>query len=149
MRDTAARHYLHETGRSWVPATGNRISLGTTAAIVDGRAYLQARRERVRDANMVHGTPVVFASDDEAKQFADNLLRTLKAVRERVGDMYLVHGGDMNLTLPIQITANAATYRFHKLLTESPHLQTEKTHFCDSSVCACTDTSMLARSHTP
>src|SRR3546814_4488178 len=61
MRDTAARHYLHETGRSWVPATGNRISLGTTAAIVDGRAYLQARRERVRDANMVHGTPVVFA----------------------------------------------------------------------------------------
>lgn len=102
MRDTAARHYLHETGRSWVPATGNRISLGTTAAIVDGRSYLQARRERVRDANMVHGTPVIFAggrlrfaSDDEAKQFADNLLRTLNAVRERVGDMYLVHGGDM------------------------------------------------------
>ena len=102
MRDTAARHYLHETGRSWVPASGNRISLGTTAAIVDGRSYLQARRERVRDANMVHGTPVIFAggrlrfaSDDEAKQFADNLLRTLNAVRERVGDMYLVHGGDM------------------------------------------------------
>lgn len=51
---------------------------------------------------MVHGTPVIFAggrlrfaSDDEAKQFADNLLRTLNAVRERVGDMYLVHGGDM------------------------------------------------------
>lgn len=102
MRDTAARHYLHETGRSWVPASGNRISLGTTAAIVDGRSYLQARRERVRDANMVHGTPVIFAggrlrfaSDDDAKQFADNLLRTLNAVRERVGDMYLVHGGDM------------------------------------------------------
>jgi hypothetical protein len=48
-----------ETGRSWVPASGNRISLGTTAAIVDGRSYLQARRERVRDANMVHGTPVI------------------------------------------------------------------------------------------
>ncbi|GAY22958.1 chromosome segregation ATPase [Sphingobium sp. GW456-12-10-14-TSB1] len=102
MRDTAARHYLHETGRSWVPASGNRISLGTTAAIVDGRSYLQARREKVRDANMVHGTPVIFAggrlrfaSDDNAKQFADNLLRTLNAVRERVGDMYLVHGGDM------------------------------------------------------
>lgn len=102
MRDTAARHYMHETGRSWVPASGNRISLGTTAAIVDGRAYLQARRERVRDANMVQGTPVIFVggrlrftSDDDAKQFADNLLRTLNAVRERVGDMYLVHGGDM------------------------------------------------------
>src|SRR3546814_1515064 len=51
---------------------------------------------------MSHGTPVIFAagrlrfaSDDYSKQFADNLLRTLKAVRERVGDMYLVHGGDM------------------------------------------------------
>src|SRR3546814_6789676 len=29
------------------------------------------------------------------KAFGDNLLRTLNAVRERVGDMYLVHGGDM------------------------------------------------------
>lgn len=102
MRDVAARHYLHETGRSWVPSSGNRISLGVTAAIVDGNAFLRARRERVRDANMVQGTPVVFAggrlsfaTDEQAKQFADNLLRTLNAVRERVGDMYLVHGGDM------------------------------------------------------
>ena len=102
MRDTAAAHYLRETGRSWVPATGNRISLGVTSAIVDGRAFLRARRERVRDANTAHGTPVVFAggrltfkSDDEMKAFGDNLLRTLNAVRERVGDMYLVHGGDM------------------------------------------------------
>ena len=97
MRDTAAAHYLRETGRSWIPVTGNRIS-----RIVDGRAFLQARRERIRDANTAHGTPVVFAggrltfrSDDDMKTFGDNLLRTLNAVRERVGDMYLVHGGDM------------------------------------------------------
>ncbi|MDY7524272.1 DUF2493 domain-containing protein [Sphingomonas sp. 10B4] len=102
MRDTAAAHYLHDTGRSWIPSSGNRISLGVTSAIVDGNAFLRARRERVRDANMVQGTPVVFAggrltfgSDEDAKRFADNLLRTLNAVRDRVGDMYLVHGGDM------------------------------------------------------
>ena len=102
MRDTAATHYLRETGRSWIPATGNRISLGVTSAIVDGQAFLRARRERVRDANTAQGTPVVFAggrltfqSDDDMKTFGDNLLRTLNAVRERVGDMYLVHGGDM------------------------------------------------------
>src|SRR3546814_12135745 len=101
MRDTAARHYLHETGRSWVPASGNRISLGTTAAIVDGRSYLQARRERVRDANMVHGTHVIFARgrlrfarDDDAKQFADTLLRPLQPDPARVVDMYHVHSGD-------------------------------------------------------
>ncbi len=102
MRDTAAAHYIRETGRSWIPSTGNRISLGVTSAIVDGRAFLQARRERVRDANTAQGTPVVFAggrltfrTDEDMKAFGDNLLRTLNAVRERVGDMYLVHGGDM------------------------------------------------------
>src|SRR3546814_6554120 len=97
MRDTAAAHYLRETGRSWVPSTGNRISLGVTSAIVEGNAFLRARRERIRDANTATGTPVVFAGGrltfktaDAMRSFGDNLLRTLNAVRERVGDMYLV-----------------------------------------------------------
>jgi len=102
MRDVAAAHYMRETGRSWIPASGNRISLGITSAIVDGKAFLRARRERIRDASSVEGTPVVFAggrltfrTDEEMSAFGSNLLRTLNAVRERVGDMYLVHGGDM------------------------------------------------------
>ncbi|WP_267347109.1 DUF2493 domain-containing protein [Sphingomonas sp. GM_Shp_2] len=102
MRDTAASHYMRETGRSWVPSTGNRISLGVTSAIIDGQAFLRTRRERIRDASTPVGTPVIFAggrltfaSDEDMKTFGDNLLRTLKAVRERVADMYLVHGGDM------------------------------------------------------
>ena len=103
MRDTAAAHYMRETGRSWVPSMGNRISLGVTSAIIDGRALLRARRERILDANTAEGTAVVFtggrlsfSTDADMKRFGDNLLRTLNAVRERVGDMYLVHGGDMN-----------------------------------------------------
>ena len=102
MRDTAAAHYMRETGRSWAPSSGNRISLGVTSAIIDGNAFLRARRERIRDANTAQGTPVVFVggrltfrNDDDMKTFAHNLTRTLNAVRERVGDMYLVHGGDM------------------------------------------------------
>src|SRR3546814_6148490 len=86
MRDTAAAHYLRETGRSWVPSTGNRISLGVTSAIVEGNAFLRARRERIRDANTATGTPVVFAggritfkTDDDTRSFGDNLLRTLNA----------------------------------------------------------------------
>src|SRR3546814_21188778 len=96
MRDTAAAHYLRETGRFWVPSTGNRISLGVTSAIVEGNAFLRARRERIRDANTATGTPVVFAggrltfkTDDDMRSFGDNLLRTMNAVCERVGDMYL------------------------------------------------------------
>jgi hypothetical protein len=102
MRDTTAAHYLRETGRSWIPSSGNRISLGVTSAIVDGRAFLRARRDKMLEANTARGTPVVFAGgrlrfDTEAdmKTFGDNLLRTLNAVYDRVGDMYLVHGGDM------------------------------------------------------
>ena len=36
VNDVAAAHYIRETGRSWVPSSGNRISLGVTAGIVDG-----------------------------------------------------------------------------------------------------------------
>lgn len=102
MRDVAAGHYMRETGRSWVPSSGNRISLGVTAAIVDGHSFLRARRERRLEANTARGTPVVFAggrltfpNEADMKTFADNLLATLNKVRAHVGDMYLVHGGDM------------------------------------------------------
>src|SRR3546814_7066265 len=61
MRDVAAANYIRETGRSWVPSSGNRISLGVTAGIVDGHAFLRARRERALNANTAQGTPVVFA----------------------------------------------------------------------------------------
>ncbi|TCM07355.1 hypothetical protein C8J41_103263 [Sphingomonas sp. PP-CC-3G-468] len=74
-----------------------RISLGVTSAIVDGRAFLQAPRERVRDANTAQCTPIVSAGGRLTFQagrgitaFGDNLLRTLDRVRERVGDMYPV-----------------------------------------------------------
>jgi len=102
MRDTAAALYRHETGKPWIPGAGNKIALGVTAAIVDGRALLRARRERIRDANTPIGTPIVFtggrisfSTTEDAKVFCDNLIRTLNAVRERVPDLYLVHGGDM------------------------------------------------------
>jgi len=102
MRNTAAALYRHETGKPWIPSTGNRIPLGVTASVVDGRAFLRARRERIRDANTPIGTPIVFTggrmtfkTTEDASVFAGNLTRTLNAVHERVPDMYLVHGGDM------------------------------------------------------
>src|SRR3546814_13809645 len=85
-----------------MPSPGNRFRLCFTSSIVEGNAFLRARRDRIRDANTATGTPVVFAggrltfkTDDDMRSFGDNLLRTLNAVRERVGAMSLVHGGDM------------------------------------------------------
>ncbi|WP_114952244.1 DUF2493 domain-containing protein [Sphingosinicella terrae] len=103
LREIAARLYLDETGSSWRSAGGSRLnhSAGLTSAVVEGRDFLRARSEGRRRAALPEGIPVVFAggrlsfvSADEAKTFADNVWATLDKVREHVGDMVLVHGGD-------------------------------------------------------
>jgi hypothetical protein len=103
LREVAAALYLNETGSSWRPAGGSRLSHSAklTSAVVDGRAFLRARAERTRKAVMPEGTPVVFAggrlsfsTEQEAKAFASNVWNTLDRVRENVADLVLVHGGD-------------------------------------------------------
>ncbi|WP_129793894.1 DUF2493 domain-containing protein [Sphingosinicella sp. CPCC 101087] len=103
LREVAAGLYLEETGSSWRPAGGSRLNhcASLTSAVVDGRAFLQARSEGRRRAALPEGTPVLFAGGrlsfpgaDEARTFADNVWATLDRVREHVGDLVLVHGGD-------------------------------------------------------
>jgi hypothetical protein len=100
MREQAAMLYNAETTHSWRPFSGGRNAKGVTSAMVEGRAYLQARKETKRSQAMPAGTPVVFSGGRivvpaaDATTFADDLFRTLDRVRERVGDMVLVHGGD-------------------------------------------------------
>lgn len=103
MRETAAALYLHETGSSWKPASSSRARHGAmlTSAVINGRDYLRARRERRRDAHIPEGTPVIFAggrgkqdSAEHAKTFADNIWVTLDKVANSVPEMVLVHGGD-------------------------------------------------------
>jgi hypothetical protein len=103
FREEAAFLYTNETGSSWRPAGGSRLSHspGLTSAVVEGRDYLRARAEARRTAAIPEGTPVVFAggrlsfsTGDEAKAFAANVWDTLDKVRDRVADMVLVHGGD-------------------------------------------------------
>lgn len=102
-REVAASLYMAETGSSWRPAGGARLnhSRGATSAVVDGKAFLQARAETRRTATMPRGTPVIFAggrqsfaTSDAAKTFASNIWATLDLVRDRVADIVLVHGGD-------------------------------------------------------
>ena len=103
LRETAAQLYMHETGHSWRPAGGSRLShdANATSAVVQGREFLRARAESKRKAAMPAGRPVVFAggrqsfpTTDEAKQFGENIWATLDKVREHVAEMVLVHGGD-------------------------------------------------------
>lgn len=103
LRETAAQLYCQETGSSWRPAGGSRLSHDAkiTSAVVQGRDYLAARAASKRQARMPAGTPVVFAggrlqfaTNEDAKQLADNVWTTLDKVREHVAEMLLVHGGD-------------------------------------------------------
>lgn len=100
MRETAARLYLIDTGHSWQAWGASRTRLNMTAASVDGQAYLKARAEQKRAARLPTGTPVVFAggrmkiSEVDASAFIDRMFGTLDKIRDRVGDMVLVHGGD-------------------------------------------------------
>lgn len=100
MREQAAMLYNAETTHSWRPFRGGRAAPGVTSAIVEGRSFVKARADTKRQQALPPGTPVVFSGgrftilDIDAKQFADDLFRTLDRVRERVGDMVLVHGGD-------------------------------------------------------
>lgn len=103
IRETAARLYMHETGSCWRPAGGSRLSHAATVttAVVQGREFLAARAAARRSAAMPVGTPVLFAggrsqfaSNEDAKTFAQNVWSTLDKVREHVADMVLVHGGD-------------------------------------------------------
>jgi hypothetical protein len=103
FRETAALLYMQETGSSWRPAGGSRLShsASLTSAVVEGRDFMRARAESRRRAALPEGTPVVFAggrlsfeTDDEAKALATSVWDTLDRVRERVADLVLVHGGD-------------------------------------------------------
>ena len=103
MRETAASLYLHETGSSWKPYSSSRVKHGAklSSAVIDGREFLRARRERRQAAHIPEGTPVVFAGGrgtqanaEEAKTFAENIWATLDKVHGNVPDMVLVHGGD-------------------------------------------------------
>lgn len=103
IREAAASLYLDEIGSSWRPMSGSRPchSASLTSAVIDGRDFLRARAERRRIANSPEGTPIVFAGGrasfpgtDEAKAFAAKVWATLDKVRDRVPDMFLVHGGD-------------------------------------------------------
>lgn len=103
LREAAASLYMHETGSSWRPAGGSRLShaRALTSAVIDGRDFLRARSESRRRAALPEGTPVVFAGGrlsfaaaEEARALATSVWDTLDKVRERVADLVLVHGGD-------------------------------------------------------
>ncbi|MFC4726101.1 DUF2493 domain-containing protein (plasmid) [Glycocaulis abyssi] len=92
MRDEAALHFERRTGSAWRPRTGSKVNhRHLTAAMVDSRDFLAARRRADAAVMMPTGTRIAFTGGD-TDQHRDIWAR-LDQVHAKYPDMVLLHGG--------------------------------------------------------
>lgn len=92
MREVAADHYRAQIGAEWLPRTGSRVSYrNLTAAMIDSRAFISAKRRSENETHCPSGTRIAFAGG----AFDDHRLiwRVLDQTRAKYPDMILLHGG--------------------------------------------------------
>jgi len=93
MRDTAAD--LHEThiGQPWLPRSGSKIShRSLTAAVIDSRDFINARRRAETETLIPKGTRIAFAGGVDCNDHT-HIWDVLDRVHAKHADMVLLHGG--------------------------------------------------------
>jgi hypothetical protein len=93
FRDRAAEQYERHTGSSWRPRAGSMINhRALTAAVIDSREFLMARRRAEAAVLLPAGPKIAFTG---GLDFNDHhaIWARLDKVRERHPDMVLLHGG--------------------------------------------------------
>ena len=93
MRDFAAELFEAHLGQAWHPRTGSHVSHRTmTAALIDSRDFLAARRRVELEPLLPAGPKIAFAGGTD---FNDHgaIWAALDKVRARHPDMVLLHGG--------------------------------------------------------
>jgi hypothetical protein len=93
FRDHSAELFEAITGSAWRPRTGsmvNRRSL--TAAMIDSREFLAARRRADTEVLAPAGTRIAFTGGTECNDHA-RIWEALDKVRAKHPDMVLLHGG--------------------------------------------------------
>ncbi len=93
LRNLAAERFEAETGSAWRPRAGSLVSRKTmTAALIDSRDYLAAKRRAETEIMLPKGPKIVFSGgidyEDHARVWA-----TLDKVLAKYPDLVLVHGG--------------------------------------------------------
>lgn len=92
-RDAAAGVFTRITRSLWRPHSGSRVSHAKmTAAMIDSRDFIAARRRAETEIHLPQGTRIAFTG---GKQFQEvgAIWDTLDRVRTRHADMILLHGG--------------------------------------------------------
>lgn len=93
FRDIAAEHYESHSGSAWRPRTGsmtNRQML--TAAMIDSRDFLAAKRRAETEPLMPKGTRIAFTGGIDCNDHA-RIWDALDKARTKHLDMVLLHGG--------------------------------------------------------
>jgi hypothetical protein len=93
FRDQAAERFEVHTGSTWRPRTGSMVNhRALTAAMIDSREFLAARRRAETELLVPAGPKIAFTGGAD---FNDHPLiwSTLDKVRVKHPDMVLLHGG--------------------------------------------------------
>ncbi|MGE0854056.1 MAG: DUF2493 domain-containing protein [Hyphomicrobiaceae bacterium] len=93
LRDTAAELYGTHTGQAWRPRTGSMVNRVTmTAAMIDSREFLNARRRADAEALLPKGARIAFAGGVEYSNH-HRIWAVLDKVMAKHSEMVLLHGG--------------------------------------------------------
>ena len=93
MRDQAAEQYAEHTGSVWLPRSGSKVShKPMTAAVVDSRDYINAKRRAETEIMLPAGPKVAFAGGPNYNDHVA-IWKVLDAARAKHPDMVLIHGG--------------------------------------------------------
>jgi hypothetical protein len=93
FRDHAAGLFEAATGSAWRPRTGSMVNRRTlTAAMIDSREFIAARRRADTQVLAPAGTRIAFTGGTECNDH-ERIWAALDKVRAKHRDMVLLHGG--------------------------------------------------------
>jgi len=92
MRDYAADLFEAQTGSAWRPRTGSKVShANMTAAMIDSRDFLSARRRAETEIMIPAGTKIAFGGGIDYNDH-EAVWDALDRAHEKFPDMVLLHG---------------------------------------------------------
>ncbi len=93
MRDGAAELFGIHTGSAWRPRAGSMVNRTTmTAAMIDSREFINARRRADAETLLPKGTRIAFAGGVDCNDH-QSIWMVLDKVHAKHPDMVLLHGG--------------------------------------------------------
>ena len=93
FRDHAAELFETHTGSAWRPRSGSKVNhRALTAAMIDSRDFINAKRRTEAQVLVPAGTRVGFTGGAECNE-VDRIWAALDKVRAKHADMVLLHGG--------------------------------------------------------